>query len=800
MRSECRGNTFHISVFCLLLAAIISLAACSNPEKAKAAHLAQGETYLKDSKFQEASLEFRNAIQIDDKLAAGHWGLARAFEGLERFPEMIDELRKTITLDKDNLEARIKLGNYYLAGSRSRADIIAEAERLAKEVIEKDPKSIEGHILMGSVFFAQQQKDKAFEELNKALQIDPNRVESYLSMAKFHVAAKEPEKAEELYKRAISINGNSSVAYSEYGKFLTQQNRQPEAEAALRKAVEVGPTDRTARFILASYYLVNRQFDKAEESYKALTALDPNKPEGQAVLADFYSAIGRPDDAVKIYQDLLAKSPDYVQGRYRLAEILLMKGDTQGATAQVEAAFKKDQHDRQALLLRARMKAQRGQPEDLKSAIEDLKDVLRQEPNSRAGLYFMAQANYNLGLVDQARAFASDLEKNYPEYLPAKLMQMQLAMSGGKASDYTSAIALASDLLAHVDKTAPDRENSPGLLAEVREKALLTRGTAQLQLKNLAAARQDYEAAKGIAPKDPIVYNSLALLALAENKQPDAVSSFENALNVDATNFDALNGLITLYARDKQLDKAHARVDQALSAYPNMASLHYLKAQVFGYEQNAQMLEAELNKALELDKNYLPAYSALAALYIQSKQEDRAIAQYQKIIGLRPENSIPYTLIGILEDQRKNFDVAADNYRKALEKDPNAVIAANNLAWLYAVTGKGNLDEAVRLAQSAVQKNPNVPGFIDTLGWVYYKKNLHTAAVEQLRKAVSLNEAQARATNSAPSAAYHYHLGMALKGKGDKEESRRELETAIRLSDKAPFADLEDAKKALATL
>jgi tetratricopeptide (TPR) repeat protein len=328
----------------------------------------------------------------------------------------------------------------------------------------------------------------------------------------------------------------------------------------------------------------------------------------------------------------------------------------------------------------------------------------------------------------------------------------------------------------------------------------LVRGTAQLQLKNVAAARQDYEIAKGIAPKDPVVYNSLALLALAEDKQADAISSFENAIAVDATNFDALNGLITLYARNKDLGKAHGHVDQALSAYPNMASLHYLKAQVYGYEQNPQAVETELNKALELDQNYLPAYSALAALYIQSKQEDRAIAQYQRIISLRPENATPYTLIGMLEDQRKNFDVAADNYRKALEKDPNSVIAANNLAWLYAVTGKGNLDEAVRLAQGAVQQNPNVAGFIDTLGWVYYKKNLHTAAVEQLRKAVSLNEAQSRAANTAPSAAYHYHLGMALKGKGDKEESRRELETAIRLSDKAPFADLEDAKKALTTL
>jgi tetratricopeptide (TPR) repeat protein len=412
----------------------------------------------------------------------------------------------------------------------------------------------------------------------------------------------------------------------------------------------------------------------------------------------------------------------------------------------------------------------------------------------------MSQINYTLGLIDQARAFGSDLEKNYPEYLPAKLMQLQLTMAGGKQSDYTSALSLASDLLGRLDKTAPDRENSPQLLAEIREKTLLTRGTAQLQLRNLAAARKDYEMAKEIAQNDPVVYNSLAIVSLAENKPQDAISSFESALNVHPTNFDALNGLITLYGRNQELDKAHARIDQAINAHPTMGSLHYLKAQVYGFQQNVQMVEAHLNKALELDPNYMPAYSALAALYIQSKQEDRAIAQYQKIISLRPDNATPYTLIGILEDQRKNHDAAAESYRKALEKDPNAVIAANNLAWLYAVTGKGNLDEAVRLAQSAVQKNPNIAGFIDTLGWVYYKKNLHAAAVEQLRKAVTLNETQARQTNTAPSAAYHYHLGLALKEKGDKEESRRELQTAIRLAEKAPFAELEDAKKVLATL
>lgn len=797
MKSECRGNIYRLGLFCLLLAVAIFLAGCTNPEKSKAEHVAKGEAYLKDSKFQEATLEFRNALQIDDKLAAAHWGLARAFEGLERYPEMLDSLRKTVSLDPNNLDARIKLGNYYLGGSRGRADIVTEAERLAKEVLAKDPNNIEGHILMGSILFSQNQKDQAFEEMNKAIQLDPKRVESYLSMAKFHIANKDPQKAEEFFTRAIAINDNSPLAHTEYGKFLAQSNRNADAERELRKAVDVGPTDRNARFMLASYYLVTRQLDKAEEAYKGVAALDPNKPESQAVLADYYSAVGRPNDAIQIYQGILSKSPDFMQGRYRVAEIMLGNGDVAGANTQIEEALKKDAHDRQALLLRARVKAQSNQTDQLKSAVEDLKDVLRQEPNSRAGLYFMAQINFSLGFIDQARAFSAELEKTYPDYLPAKLMQLQITLTSG---DYKGATTLANDLLARLDKTAPDRDNSPQLLAEIREKTYLSRGSAQLQQKNTAGARSDFEAARQIAPKDPVAYNSLALVSIAENKPQDAITAFESALNVDATNFDALNGLISLYAKSQQIDKAQARIDQVIASYPNMASLHYLKAQAYGFQQNAQMVETELNKALELDPNYLPAYSALASLYINSKQEDRAIAQYQKIVSLRPENPTPYTLIGILEDQRKNYDVAEQNYRKALEKDPNTVIAANNLAWLYAVTGKGNLDEALRLAQGVVQKNPNVAGFVDTLGWVLYKKNLHTAAAEQLQKAVQLNEAEARTANVSPSAAYHYHLGMALKGKGDKEGSRRELEAAIRLSEKAPFADVDDAKKALASL
>src|ERR1700751_2531363 len=111
MKSECRGYRYYVTILSVVLAAVFSLSSCSNPAKAKAEHLSKGEAYLKDNKFQEASLEFRNAIQIDDRFAAAHWGLARAYEGMQRGPEMVDELRKTVDLDPNNLEARIKLGN-----------------------------------------------------------------------------------------------------------------------------------------------------------------------------------------------------------------------------------------------------------------------------------------------------------------------------------------------------------------------------------------------------------------------------------------------------------------------------------------------------------------------------------------------------------------------------------------------------------------------------------------------------------------------------------------------------------------
>jgi tetratricopeptide (TPR) repeat protein len=797
-RLECRGKSSFPILLAALLSTLFLLSACTSPEKAKKQHVSRGEALLKEQKFQEAAIEFRNAVQIDDQFAPARWGLARAYQGLQRGQEAFDELNRVVKLDPNNLEACVTLGNAYLVNIANSKDYLGMAEQLAKDVLQKDANNVEGHILMGGVLFAQKQGEKALDQLNRAIELNPARVDSYLSLARFYIITNELPKAEETYKRAIAVNGASALAHTEYGKFLVQSNRKSEAEAELRKAVEVEPTDRNSRFVLASYLQVTKQWDQAEAAYKSLADLDQDVPDGRAMLADYYSSMNRMDDAIRIYQELLTKSPDYLRGRYRLGEMMLMRGDSKGAMDQVDQLLKKDDHDRQALLLRARVKSQTGDPGDLNAAVEDLKEVLKQEPNSRLGLACMAQAMFSLGQFEQARNFAGELERGHPDYLPGKLIQVQLSQLMG---DPKTALRLATDLLDRLSKSAPDRETSPQLLAGIASRVYVARGSARLKLEkpDTVGARQDFMAARDIAPNDTDAYINLAVVSLLEQKPDEAVGFYEKALTVDPASFGALSGLAGLYARQKQSDKARARIDQALGSNPNNASLHFLKAQILGIEQNQAGAEAELRKTLELDPNYTAAYAARGALFINTRQEDRAIAEYKKIVELKPD-ATAYTYIAMLEYERKNYDGAVDNYRKALQLDQNLAIAANNLAVLYTDFGKGNLDEALRLAQGVVQKHPRVAGYADTLGWAYYKKGLFANAIEQLQKAISLDEELAQKSQTNPSATYHYHLGAALAAKGDKVNARREMEQALRLGEKTPFGEADEARRTLSTL
>src|SRR5205085_4537303 len=489
------------------------------------------------------------------------------------------------------------------------------------------------------------------------------------------------------------------------------------------------------------------------------------------------------DDAAGIYQEIVNNKnwSDYTRARYRLGEISLQRGDAAGASAQVEELLKRNPKDVDALFLRARMRVSAGK---LKDAIADLKTVLDAEPLSKLGLYFMADALYRDGQFEQARERAGELERYYQDFHPAKLIQIQIALDSGDAD---GARHICDDLLKKLQDAAPTGDMTPQLMADVKTNTLMLRGKSSLRLgqtaasrdealKYVASARADFESARQSAPNSPLPYVSLADAAGAEGKTDEAQQQIEHALSIDRTNFQASTPRINLGAATGKLAEVRSRVEQLASEQPANAQLQYLVGEAYrhgGQQQPAdpQRAEAALQRAIQLDADYMAAYSALAEIYVGTQQPDRAIEEYKKITERRPDDFIAFRNIGLIEAGRGNHDSAVDYYRRALSIRPDEPVSENNLAMLYVEHDKVNAEEAIRLAQDIVRRFPNEPGFADTLGQVYYKKGLYRDAVEQLQKAVAV-----AAKGGHDNSLYRWHLGAALAASGDRSAARRELQ------------------------
>ena len=738
-------------------------------------------------------MQFRSAAESDSSSAKAHWGLARAYENLGQFNDVLDELRKTVELDDTNLEAKAKLGNYFLL---VQPPMIAETQKLRDDILAADPKFIEGHILSASIMAAQGKPDsEVVAAVNKAIDLDPRRIQSYISLERLYTTREKTADAEAAIKRGIDANPAAVLGHTEYGRFLGYANRNDEAEAQFRKAIEIDGNNIEARESLAEFYVTSRQMEKAETTYKDLVQVQENSPESRLELADFYATAERKDEAIAVLDQILTDSPEYVLARYRIGQIYLDRKDLAKVYEQLDALFKINDSDTEALMLRSRTKLQENKPED---AVKDLEEILKKTPSSRDALFLMAQARLALGQYDQALAFIADLERYHPTFIKAGLLKIQAAFSVG---DSVTALKLSNELIDKANAAMPNADLTPMAIQDLRVRGISSRGLAYLGLGKLAEAKSDLQQVVRESPHSSSAMVNLAKVFVAEHNGAAAVDLYEKALAADGQNFDAITGIVTTNLQLGETAKAHTRVDALVDANAGrgdvLAALHYLKGTVFTAEKNPQMAEKELLASIDLDPNYLPAYSAYAALLASQKRTDEAIAQYQKVIDKKPAAQV-YTMLGILEDGRGNTAVAEADYRRALEIAPETPIAANNLAWLI-VDNQGNLDEALRLASGAVAKH-QVAGFYDTLGWVYLKKGLTMPAVEQFKKAVALEEASAQKNGTTPNPGYRMRLGMALAKAGDKTSAKREVESSLKYSGELSQKEVAEARNVLASL
>ena len=197
-----------------------------------------------------------------------------------------------------------------------------------------------------------------------------------------------------------------------------------------------------------------------------------------------------------------------------------------------------------------------------------------------------------------------------------------------------------------------------------------------------------------------------------------------------------------------------------------------------------------MRKAVEIDNNNVDALEKLCEVLDQEGASDKALALCLQGIKDHPREVSLYILCGEMYEAKKDWDQAKDIYEQALSISPDHPVASNNLSYMMLEQG-GDVDVAMKMAQTARRACPTVSNFADTLGWAYYRKGIYESAINEFQEALLLDEKNGNPDN----AVVHYHLGLAYQKANKTSLAREQLAKAVKLK-----PDYSEARKALAEL
>ena len=635
-----------------------------------------GAKYFSNSKYQEAIIQFKNAIQIDPKFAAAHYELARAYLAARNSQAAYREFNQTIGLDPSNQDAKLNVARLLLQIRQ-----YPEAEKITRTVIQAEPKNAQAHAILGEKDLLMHDLPNALAELEKAVELDPRRVEGYAALGSVYLAQGKPDDAEAAYQKAITVNPKSVQAHMALGQFYFAQHKMAQAEAALRTACNLDARAVLPRLFLGRLYALTGQLAEAEDLYAKLKALAPDDPRAYQALGNFYLSSGQKEKAVSEFETLTAKKPKDNSVKAYLIETLLDLNRVQEAAPLVQKALSANGDDPRMVLASGRLLLSEGK---YREAIERLEKSIKLTPGSASAYYFLGMAQKGAGLLDLAKASFAQSLKISPQMSQAAAAIAGLDMRSGDQGD---ALRMADNAL----------EKNPNSTAAhiAKGRALIAKGDIQ-------------------------------------HGEPEIQAALRN----DPVSLPALATLLKLSASRGTVPEVIQRISGLLQQHPQNAGLHFLLALGYFSIKDLDKAEAGVGKALALDAGTPDAYTLLANIDLARGATGKAESDLRNAIAAHPRNVSNYGTLGTLFERENKWEEARKLFEKAHQLEPNSPNLDAELAFLYLEHG-GDVNVAVSLAQMAKQKMPESPMTADALGWAYYKLGSTDLAIAQLKESAA---------------------------------------------------------------
>jgi predicted Zn-dependent protease len=519
---------------------------------------------------------------------------------------------------------------------------------------------------------------------------------------------------------------------------------------------------------LIDFLATRRSRDAAAQELAAMIAADPGDYDLKFEAAQFHEQAKEYAQAEDVYRQIIAAaklSAPGITARNRLAALKAQENDLAGAQALVAEVLANDPRDDDALILRGNLALAQKDP---KTAIADLRAVLRDQPNAIGVMRSLARAH----LANGEPVLAEEILRRALEANPRDLtLQLDLAQ-------LLSDVGRPAQAKPIIDALAQQQPNNTSVLEMQYKIAVAT--------NDLVTARAAADAFVATQPQWSVGYFFQGAVAEATQRPEDAVRLYARSLELQPDANEPLRGLVRVLVQLKRTPEALKRLDDRIARYPKDAMAPTIKGELLLMAQQPADAAAAFKQAIERDPKFTIAYENLASAQHLTHDDLGAIGTLKAGIDAVSNPEPLETALASVYDSLNRPDDAAGVYESALRRNPQADIAANNLAMLLVTHKKdqASLDRAAKLA-ARFAESPN-PSFLDTYGWVLYKQGDATGAVVALRNVLA---------KTPQSPVILYHLGMAEALAGQADAARDSLARALKSGQS--FPGMEEAKATL---
>lgn len=622
--------------------------------------------------------------------------------------------RSALSLSPDDLNVR--LGYAFLQLQRGKTE---DAERLAREILERSPKNTQALTLLGRIAYRKSDL-KAAREYLEAAATDASTFETGYLLGMTYVRLEDYNRARLLFDDMLSGLGDTAQIHVYFGRayaegategldqaiieFKKAISRDPklpqahyflalsylnrdgesgfsEATPALRSELALNPNDARSHYLLGYIAMKQHQYGEAETELRQSVKLDPDNPDALLYLGQMYSETGRDKEAEESLRKAIALTKDVSRGDYQinrahyvLGRILLKTGRTEEGQKELSISKELRDHVRNPETAKTQFSGLSASPQNDNPAQPAVPAEAKEKSDTVINQLrpAIADSYNNLGVImasQQDFAGAAGYFSKAKEWQPTlETVDRNMGMAAFYSQQYADAIdPLGQHLQQHGD--------------DFRARAAL--GLSLFMTQKFARVVETFKPVEAQVDLDAGLQYAYAVSLVKTGNYDDGVRRLKSLESTQANSAELHSLLGQAYSDQKEYATALEEYRKSLAIDPNQPQTRYLMGIALLRSGSPAEASNEFRTALKMDPQDPAKKYHLAFSLIQVQQKEEAQQLLKQVVDQDPKYSDAYYELGKLQLEQGDVKAAIASFETGSKLSPDSDYIHYQLAMAY---------------------------------------------------------------------------------------------------------------------